>query len=275
MGSPLNHWIRFYACSAAVILFLVLVSAAHAHDIWIEVGSPIIREGDAVKTDLLLGNHGNNHRDFKQSGKVDPKNIYCELIAPDGTKYDFGADLIDTGPDSKESYWTAQLRGSSQGLHMVVVTSDQVVKYAPTRSIKCAKTYFLVSDTLDRSSSDEKGFDRIAGVPFELVPLSNPVAPTEPGTPIKVKLLYKGKPMADTVVSFIPRGVTLAEGFDEHYERRTDAEGTASFEPGSPNDYLIVAHHNEPKEIGDSFENTKYSATLTVKVTAKCDCCGE
>ncbi len=275
MGSPLKHWSPFHTCFATVTLFLMLLSTAYGHDIWIEVGTPIVREGDTVKTDLFLGNHGNNHRDFKQLGKVDPKNICCKLIAPDGTKYDFGADLIDTRLDSKEGCWTAQLKGSSQGLHMVAVTSDQVVKYAPTRSIKCAKTYFLVTDALDRPSSDEKGFDRLAGVPFELVPLSNPVAPTEPGTPIKVKLLFKGKPMADTVISFIPRGVTLAEDFDEHYERRTDAEGTASFEPESPNDYLIVAHHNEPKENGDGFENTKYSATLTVKVTAKCDCCDE
>lgn len=275
MGSPLKHWTCFHVCLVTATLLMMLLSSAYAHDIWIEVGTPIIREGDTVKTDLLLGNHGNNHRDFKQSGKVDPKNICCDLIAPDGTKCGFTADLIDTSSDPKEGCWTTQLKGGSQGLYMVVVTSDQIVKYAPTRSIKCAKTYFLVTHSLDRPSSDEKEFDRIVGAPFELVPLSNPVVPMGPGTPIKVKLLYKDKPLADTVVSFIPRGVTLAEGFDELYERKTDAEGTASFEPKSPNDYLIVAHHNEPGERGDHFENTKYSATLTVKVPAKCACCGE
>lgn len=275
MGPPLKRLSPFRACIAAATLALALLSPARAHDIWLEAGAPILRPGDAVKVDLLLGNHGNNHRDFKQAGKADPKKVRCEVIAPDGKASGFSDKMIDTGFGPKEGYWTARVGGDAPGLHLLVASSDQVVAYAPTRSIKCAKTFFLVSKSLDRPPMEEKGFDRIVGAPLELVPRSNPVAPMGPGTPIKVRLLYKGKPMAGAVVSFIPRGTALAEGFDETYERKTDAGGDASFEPKSANDYLVAAHHEEPKEGGEGFENTKYSATLTVKVSAIGACRGE
>ena len=48
-----------------------------------------------------------------------------------------------------------------------------------------------------------------------------------PGMAIKVKVLFKGKPDAGERVSFIPRGITLADGFDTNYERKTDEQGVA------------------------------------------------
>jgi hypothetical protein len=95
-----------------------------------------------------------------------------------------------------------------------------------------------------------------------------------PGTAIKVRLLWKGQPLADARVSFIPRGETLSEGFDPRYERRTDAEGRAGFTPTAGNYYLVVAHREEP-EGGKNYTATKYSAALTVYVPQVCPCCGE
>jgi uncharacterized GH25 family protein len=96
-----------------------------------------------------------------------------------------------------------------------------------------------------------------------------------PGTPIAVRLLHQGKPLADARVSFIPRGETLSESFDKLYERRTDDKGEASFIPTTGNYYLVVAHHDEPQESGPGYERTKYSATLTVFVPQICSCCAE
>jgi hypothetical protein len=87
--------------------------------------------------------------------------------------------------------------------------------------------------------------------------------------------VYKGKPLANGRVSFIPRGATLTEGFDSQYERMTDADGRASFTPKLGDVYLVVAHHVEPAEAGPNHEGTKYSATLTVIVPQICPCCGE
>jgi uncharacterized GH25 family protein len=116
------------------------------------------------------------------------------------------------------------------------------------------------------------------GHDLELVPVLNPVTPMGPGTPIKVRLLYKGKPLAGERVSFIPRGAKLSPGLDERYERMTDERGEARFEPTEANYYLIAAHKTEPKEggtlDGQPYQFTKYGATLTVIVPRLCPCCG-
>jgi hypothetical protein len=77
------------------------------------------------------------------------------------------------------------------------------------------------------------------------------------------------------VVSFVPRGVDLAEGFDETYERRTDKDGKASFTPKAGNVYLIVSHVLAKDEKGADYEDTKYAATLTLRVPQICPCCDE
>ena len=90
------------------------------------------------------------------------------------------------------------------------------------RAIKSAKTCFVTAASLDRPTADNPGFDRPIGHDLELVPVLNPVTPMGPGSPIKVRLLYQGKPLAGERVSFIPRGATLKAGLDEQYERTTD-----------------------------------------------------
>jgi uncharacterized GH25 family protein len=262
----------------SVLLTIALIAAAgtaRAHDTWVETNTNLVRTGDAVYVMLKLGNHGNDHRDFKLAGKADLEAATLQVIAPSGTEYDLLPDLIDEGYAPKEGYWSARFVPGEPGLHMVAHTLDHVVSYAPTRTIKSAKTYFVTSRTLDRVSEDNPGFDRVLGHPLELVPLTSPVTPMGPGQRLEVQLRYKGEPFPDARVSFIPRGTTLDEGFDPRYERMTDADGRATFEPTDGNVYLIVAHHEEPTEAGDGYTSTKYSATLTVIVPEICPCCGE
>jgi hypothetical protein len=93
---------------------------------------------------------------------------------------------------------------------------------------KGGKTYFLASESLDRPRKPDAsggGLPGPLGHPLELILESHPVLDSGPGRPIAVRLLFKGQPLADQVVSFIPRGATLAEGFDADHERRTDAAG--------------------------------------------------
>jgi uncharacterized GH25 family protein len=111
------------------------------------------------------------------------------------------------------------------------------------------------------------------GHELELVPLVNPVTPMGPGTPIRVRLLYKGKALPSARVSFIPRGQVLAEGLDEQYDRVTNEQGEASFTPTFGTYYLVVAHHEEPEERGPGYDHTKYGATLCVYVPQVCPCC--
>ena len=254
---------------------LLLTATAFAHDTWVQPNASIVRVNDVVHIDVLLGNHGNDHRDFKLAGKVDPKDITLEAIAPDGKRTDLKAGLTDQGLAPKEGFWTMRFTPTSPGLWLIAQTSEKVVDYAPTRSIKSAKTFVLATKSLDKVPIDTKGFDRQLNHALELIPQTNPVAPMGPGTKLSVKLLYKGKPLADSRISFIPRGQTLSENFDDRFERKTDAQGIASIELPDANFYLVAAHHQDPNDKGDGYDATKYSATLSVYVPAICPCCGE
>ena len=259
----------------AITGLLWLVGTAAAHDSWVQTNANVLRVGDNVHIDLMLGNHGNDHRDFKIAGKLDLAGCTLAIHCPDGKCYDLKDRLIDLGYAPKEGFWTARFAGAQPGLYLVAHTSDKVVHYAPTRSVKSAKTYFVVSKSLDKVSPDNPGFDKVLGHALELIPETNPVTPMGPGTPIKVRIHYKGKPLAGAQVSFIPRGETLSEKFDSKYERKTDEHGRASFTPTDGNYYLVVAHWVEPTESGNGYTSTKYSATLTVLVPQVCPCCGE
>ena len=255
--------------SGAVIL--VLATGALAHDTWVQTNTNVVRAGDNVHIDLMLGNHGNEHRDFKLAGKITLDGCTLDVIAPSGKKFDLKDRLADIGYVPKEGFWTARFACTEPGVYMVAHARDG--KHSTTRTIKSGKAFFVVSPTLDKVAKDLKGFDKPLGHPLEIIPVVNPVAPMGPGQPIKVQVLYQGKPMKDARVSFIPRGVDLSSEFDETYERKTGADGLASFTPKEGNYYLVVVHREEPEQKGEGYDGTKYSATLTVFVPEVCPCC--
>lgn len=259
-------------------LTFVVAGTALAHDTWVETNVNLVRPGDVVHIDLKLGNHGNGHRDFKLASKLTLDGATLDVIGPDGTTYDLKDRLRDTGYTPQEGYWTTRFGPTEPGVYTIAHRFDRVMTYAPERAIKSAKAFFVASPSLDRPEANLAGFDRPLGHPLELVPLANPVAPMGPGTALRVRLLYQGKPLAGERISFIPRGAELAADHDDRYERVTDAEGVATFEPNEANVYLIVAHHTEPEESGTldgkAYQFTKYGATLTVIVPGVCACCG-
>ncbi|MEX0715502.1 MAG: DUF4198 domain-containing protein [Planctomycetaceae bacterium] len=258
---------------------LILVAsplAACAHDTWVETNTNLVRTGDAVHVSLMLGNHGNDHRDFKLASKVELEGTTLAIVAPDGKKYDIRDQLADVGYAPKEGFWTTKFAATQPGTYIVAHTLDRVVNHGrPIRSIKSGKAIYVHSASLDKVPMDNPGFDRALGHALELVPTAHPVTPMGPGRPLSVKLLHEGKPLGGARVSFIPRGETLSEGFDERYERNTNEAGEASFTPQQGNYYLIVAHVQADDEKGDGYEATQYSATLTVLVPDVCPCCGE
>ena len=256
-------------------LWLTLAGAAFAHDTWVQTNTSVIRPGDAIYIDFMLGNHGNDHRDFKLAGKPDLEASMVQVIDPAGTKMDLKPSFTDRGYAPKEGFWSARFEPAKPGLYLVAQTSDQVASYAPERIVRSAKTFFLVSANLDRVPADAPGYDRALGHALELVPQVSPVAPMGPGVPFRLQLLYQGKPLVGEKVSFVPMGETLKTGFDSEYERKTDPAGSVSFEPKEANYYLIVAHHLDPDAKGPGYKSTNYCATLTLIVPAVCPCCGE
>jgi uncharacterized GH25 family protein len=259
-----------------LILACLAVESAPAHDTWVEVNTSLVRVGDQVEVDLKLGNHGNDHRDFKLAGKQSLEGLTLEVVSPAGKRLDLKPSLADLGYAPKEGYWSTAVTTSEPGHYTVVASSDRVINHgAPQRSVRSAKTVWLASKSLDKPAAPSKAYQQPLGLPCELVLLSDPVLFAGPGNPIEVQLLKAGQPVADTVVSFVPRGVELSAGFDATYERRTDNEGKASFTPKEGNVYLIVSHILAKDEKGSDYDDTKYAATLTLRIPQLCPCCDE
>jgi uncharacterized GH25 family protein len=265
--------------AAALVAFAGYVHTAAAHDTWVQTNTNVVRGGDVVHVDLMLGNHGNEHRDFKLASKITLDPCTLAVVAPGGKSYDLKPNVVDTGYAPKEGYWSARFVPGDQGLHMVAHTLDTL--HRTTRAIKSGKTFFVASQSLDRlqrkqaSDENQAWFAKPLGHPLEIVPTRHPVLGAGPGQPIAVQVLYQGKPLAGARVSFIPRGAVLAEGFDDQYERTTDDQGRAQYTPTEGNYVLVVVHHREPEQRGEGYDQTAYSATLVVYVPQTCPCCDE
>ena len=241
------------------LLLLLVPNIGTAHDTWVQTNTSRVRVGDVVHVDLMLGNHGNNHRDFKLASKITLAPCTLAVIDGQGTSHDLKSKIVDTGYAPKEGFWSARFIPQEAGLHVVVHSLDTL--HGSTRAIKSAKTYFSAGAGADKAT----GFDKPLGHTLELVPLTNPSAFVA-GQPIKLRLLYQGRPLPEARVSFIPRGQVLAEGFDKDFERTTDAEGVATFTPKDGNFVLAVVHHAAPEQKGEGYEKTHYSATFVANV---------
>ena len=91
-------------CKFAISLFTLLIaSSISAHDTWVETNLALVRVGDRVDIDLKLGNHGNEHRDFKLASKVAPDSVTLEVLSPAGKRYDLKPALADLG---RATEWT-------------------------------------------------------------------------------------------------------------------------------------------------------------------------
>jgi hypothetical protein len=159
----------------AVFLAAAAAHVAAAHDTWVQTNTNLVRTGDVVHIDLMLGNHGNDHRDFKLASKVSPESGTLEVVAPDGKRYDLRPNLADLGYAPKEGFWSARFVPGKPGLYTVSHTRDGVAH--GSRGIKSGKTYFVVSESLDRVATENPGFEKPLGHALELVPAANPVTP--------------------------------------------------------------------------------------------------
>lgn len=248
----------------AFFVLCLLPAVAWPHDTWVQTNTNLVRTNNGIYIDLMLGNHGNEHRDFKLASKITLDPCTLHVVEPDGSSVDLKSRIIDTGYAPKEGYWSAKYVPTKPGVHTVAHSLDTL--HRTTRAIKSGKTFFIASPKLDEVAKNQPGFNQPLGHALELIPETNPVVPKGPQMPIKVQLLFKGKPLPDARVTFVPRGTTLKEGFDEQHERLTDAQGRASFKPKSGNYYLVVVHHMREDETGEGYDKTAYSATLTVLV---------
>jgi uncharacterized GH25 family protein len=244
-----------------LVLFACL-PFAQAHDTWLEAGAATVPVGEYTYVDLMLGNHGNDHRDFKLASKITLEPCTLSVVDPTGSTHDLKPTIIDMGHAEKEGFWTAKYVFAKPGLHRFVYTLDTL--HRTTRAIKSAKTFVVATDG-GKSKTGLANKDICHGFGLELV-LKTPFATIEAGQPIELQVMRSGKPLSEARVTFVPRGTNLAGEFDSDYERISDADGHVQLVPKEGNVLFAVVHHMEEGESGDGYENTHYSAAMVIHV---------
>jgi hypothetical protein len=127
----------------------------------VQTNTNLIRSGDAVHIDLMLGNHGNEHRDFKLASKTSMEGVTLSVRGPGDANYDIKSRLADLGYTPKEGFWSAKFAATEPGLYVIDHTVDRIVNHGvPTRSVKSAKTYFVVSKSLDNVPANNPGHEQ-------------------------------------------------------------------------------------------------------------------
>ncbi|WDQ14613.1 DUF4198 domain-containing protein [Rhodopirellula sp. P2] len=248
-------------------LALLLPAVASAHDTWIQTNSPVVRTGEVVHVDLRLGNHGNQHRDFKLAGLLTLDWTSLDQIRPDGTRSDLKPNLFTSASAEKQGYWTTPVTLTQPGVHQFVQKLDRIMNHGKSiRSIRTAKSYVLASDSLDAPKIGGHAHETAVGLPFEMVLDTCPLGEVCVGRSITVTVLHHGKPLQDAIVSFIPEGETLQGEMDPNYEFKTDASGNATFVPQQATRHLIAAHHTALDEKTEEFEFTSYATTIMLSV---------
>jgi len=105
-----------------LLVMTILAVSANAHDTWVQINTNLVRVGDAIHVDLMLGNHGNEHRDFKLAGKASLENMAMSVVSPDGQSRDLKPTLFDNGYAPREGFWSTRFVTDQPGLYTFVQT---------------------------------------------------------------------------------------------------------------------------------------------------------
>lgn len=260
--------------TAWALLVLLTASTAGAHDLWIEPssfrpaqmamfavrlrvgegfkGEPVPRSPERIERFAALG-PGGEELPLDGAPGADPAG-YAGLPAP-GTwtlVYDSNHSKIELEGAKFEAYL------AEEGLERIsALRKERGQTAAPARELysRSVKSLVKVGETAD-------GFDRVVGLPLELVAEADPSAlgVGGKGGELPVRLLFQGRPLAGTLIVAIPRGASEAR-----VSARTDAAGRVRLRLDRAGDWLVKAVHMEPAPADSGSDWESFWASLTFR----------
>lgn len=112
-------------------------------------------------------------------------------------------------------------------------------RYIPGKKVQ--ESYFRCARSLIAAGPiGDAAADRALGLPLELIALTNPYR-TSQGTPLRLQLLYHGKPLAGALVMLSNKRQPLPK-----LTARTDQDGIAQFDPRLSGTWLATSVHMVP-----------------------------
>jgi uncharacterized GH25 family protein len=239
------------ATLAALLLLLALPPQLLAHDFWIEPESFRPRPGTRVPLRLYVGQNfaGESIPYFPDrfvryvsvgpageqpipgvlgddpAGAITPAVPGLYVIGlrtrPEEVTFDTAAEF--------ESYLRAEGLERNLALHQMRAQHGKIIRETYFR---CAKS-LIAAGRLGAGSAD-----RVLGLPLELVAESNPYLT---GSPLKLRLLYQGKPLSEALVMLSNKAKPA-----DKLKGRTDRDGRVQFTLARRGVWLATAVHMVP-----------------------------
>jgi uncharacterized GH25 family protein len=249
-------------CKPAMAIMVLLGSTliASAHDVWLTIaGEPAARRAivnyghpddrppalaDKV-VDLLIVTAGGKKSLLDGIGSATVSGL---SVAQSKPFVDDGRALLAARYDN--GFWTKTAEGTYRNATRRFV-SDAVDSLW---SVKFAKAL----------TGPEAPWQSVLGHELEIVPLSDP-GRTKPGQNLRVKVLFRGKPLAGAEVE---RGDGITAVPEKDIPRfKTDDEGVASVPiVGTGAHLLVIDHKVTPSAVPDQANSDRFNATLWFEV---------
>jgi uncharacterized GH25 family protein len=247
------------------VISCCLAAPAFAHDFWITPSSEVT--GKPVELTLHIGPEYSGDETYP----FNPLHIVrFERVGPDGTQKRFlgftGQSPAGRFIPKQPGYYTVgyQSRGSQ-----IVLDAAKFEEYLHEEKLEAVlawrtangqskapgkEQFFRNAKALLRVGVASSGYDRVMGMPLELVSRSDPAR----GGAMTFVLLLDGKPLPDTRIA------AYAAPKAKPVEGRTNAQGEATLTLNTPGRWLIKAVHARKVEGAVDWRSDWASLTLRV-----------
>ncbi len=257
--------IRF--ASLVFLAFLTLQAAcAHAHFLWMNPNTYGPEPGEGISISFGFGHA------FPYSGEFLEKASFeaITLTGPDGKRSFIslvGGHVVYPIPPLPSQSGTYMVSAAKKGSYFTKtaqgarpVPKNQAEGAISSVFLSCSSKALLAAGT-----PGGKGYAGAAGTDMELIPLEDPTA-LRPGAYLPIRVLLRGKPLADIFVNATYDGFSPWGKIAFAYSTKTDGEGIAHIRIDRRGVWLIMARHKAPCPDPSLCDMEILNTTLTFEI---------
>ena len=254
--------------SLATLLSVIVSVQALAHDLWIHASDFKPTYNKIATPTVLYAGYGHH---YPVDAVYEKENGFT-LYSPDNKVKVIKEQLLGyqvllkekgnyiVSGETKLVIWTQFTNSKGEKSWRQESKKDLKNVITSKRMHKYAKGIITVGDT------DDKNYAKVIGSTLEFIPLENPNNIKTIGQELQVKVLFKGKLLANTDV------YGAYAGFSNKGEYKllgkTNSKGVATIALDHLGYWILKVEHKEPalKEFKNDFDNEFYRATLTFQI---------
>ena len=232
----------------AVLGIYLVVSLAQAHEFWMQPAKFQYTKGETMVVDFMVGeNFKGEFWDLKKHRVVKLDHITAAKSSSliNAVQPGQGKNLSVAFQEEGTHLFVMQsnnafikLDGDKFNAYLKEDGLDEILEHRTKTStladsarehyMRCAKLLVQVGDQKDGT------YQKVAGLPLEIVPLKNPYA-SNLGDEITFRILFNGKPLAFTLVKFWNK----VEGRTFIQNLHTDKEGTVTTRLSNTGSWMV------------------------------------